>query len=282
MVKTLIAGCGDIGIRLANRLLHSEHEVWGIRRNTGNLPEGIHAVAGDMSDNEQFPELPLNLDYVVYCAAAGERSEIRYRQTYVEGLKNLLDKLDQQLNKKPLIIFVSSTAVYAQNRGEWVDENSETKPQSFSGQILLEAEKLLAESGYRYSVVRLGGIYGLGRAHFINQVKNGEVTVSEQYPQYTNRIHCEDCAGVLHHIMQLEMPDTRYVAVDNAPVSRGEVADWMALQLAIEKPPRIELEKKAVAQNKRCKNTRLIQSGYRFQFPTYREGYAAVIDQLAP
>ena len=282
MVKTLIAGCGDIGIRLANRLLDSEHEVWGIRRNTVNLPEGIHAIAGDMSDKEQFPELPMELDYVVYCAAAGERSEIRYRQTYVVGLKNLLDKLDQQLNKKPLIVFVSSTAVYAQNRGEWVDENSETKPKSFSGQILLEAEKLLAESGYRYSVVRLGGIYGLGRAHFINQVKNGEVTVSEQYPQYTNRIHCEDCAGVLHHIMQLEMPDTRYVAVDNAPVSRGEVADWMALQLAIEKPPRIELEKKAVAQNKRCKNTRLIQSGYRFQFPTYREGYAAVIDQLAP
>lgn len=282
MVKTLIAGCGDIGIRLANRLLDSEHEVWGIRRNTGNLPGGIHAITGDMSDNEQFPELPLELDYVVYCAAAGERSEIRYRQTYVEGLKNLLGKLDQQPNKKPLIIFVSSTAVYAQNKGEWVDENSETKPKSFSGQILLEAEKLLAESGYRHSVVRLGGIYGLGRAHFINQVKNGEVTVNEQYPQYTNRIHCEDCAGVLHHIMQLETPDTCYIAVDNAPVSRGEVADWMALQLAIEKPPRVTLEKTAVAQNKRCKNTRLIESGYRFQFSTYREGYAAVIDQLTP
>lgn len=282
MVKTLIAGCGDIGIRLANRLLDSEHEVWGIRRNTGNLPDGIHAITGDMSDNEQFPELPLELDYVVYCAAAGERSEIRYRQTYVEGLKNLLGKLDQQPNKKPLIIFVSSTAVYAQNKGEWVDENSETKPKSFSGQILLEAEKLLAESGYRHSVVRLGGIYGLGRAHFINKVKNGEVTVSEQYPQYTNRIHCEDCAGVLQHIIQLETPGSCYVAVDNAPVSRGEVADWMALQLAIDKPTRIEPEKTAVAQNKRCKNTLLIKSGYRFQFPTYREGYAAVIDQLTP
>lgn len=278
--KTLIAGCGDVGIRLANRLISSGHEVWGIRRNIEALPEAIHAIAADMGQDSSFPDLPVGLDHVVYCAAAGERSEKRYRQTYVDGLKNLLQRLDQQSTKQVRIIFVSSTAVYAQHQGEWVDENSETKPTGFSGQILLEAEQLLASSGYPYSVVRLGGIYGLGRAHFINQVKNGDLLLNEQYPHYTNRIHSEDCAGVLQHIMQLTSPDCCYVAVDNAAVSRAEVADWLATELKVSKPQRDLSGERPKSQNKRCNNTRLIESGYRFQYPTYKEGYHAVIAQL--
>ncbi|MDF1643330.1 MAG: SDR family oxidoreductase [Pseudomonadales bacterium] len=280
MTKTLIAGCGDVGIRLANRLVRQGHEVWGIRRNVDNLPTAIHAISADLANSKSFPDLPPDLDHVVYCAAAGERSETRYRKTYVEGLNNLLHQLNQQSNKSIRIIFVSSTAVYAQHKGEWVDENSETNPGSFSGQILLEAEQMLASSGYRHTIVRLGGIYGLGRAHFISQVKNGELSVNEQYPQYTNRIHCEDCAAVLQHIMQLETPATCYVAVDNAPVSRTEVADWLATQLKVAKPLRDAPGAIPKSQNKRCKNSRLIESGYRFQYPSYREGYRAVISEL--
>ncbi|MBV1914029.1 MAG: SDR family oxidoreductase [Pseudomonadales bacterium] len=279
-MKTLIAGCGDVGIRLANRLLKSDHEVWGVRRNIEKLPKAIRAIEADMAQAIGFPDLPASLDYVIYCAAAGERSELRYRQTYIDGLKNLLQKLDQQEHNNLRIIFVSSTAVYAQNKGEWVDEHSETKPASFSGQILLEAEQILAESGYPYTVVRLGGIYGLGRAHFINQVKNGEISVNEQYPQYTNRIHSEDCAGVLQHIMQLIKPDTCYLAVDNAPVSRAELADWLAIQLEVEQPLRGPQNQIPKSQNKRCQNSRLIESGYQFQYPTYREGYTDVIADL--
>lgn len=280
MTKTLIAGCGDVGIRLANRLIQQGHEVWGIRRNVDSLPAAIHAIEADMAKGISFPDLPLDLDHVIYCAAAGERSEVRYRQTYVDGLNNLLQKLNQQLNKSIRIIFVSSTAVYAQHQGEWVNESSETNPGSFSGQILLEAEQILASSGYPHTIVRLGGIYGLGRAHFINQVKNGELSINEQYPQYTNRIHSEDCAGVLQHIMQLDTPDTCYVAVDNAPVNRAEVADWLATQLKVAKPLRDPLGEIPKSQNKRCKNTRLIESGYRFQFPSYQEGYRAVLVEL--
>ncbi|MBL4584493.1 MAG: SDR family oxidoreductase [Pseudomonadales bacterium] len=277
MAKTLIAGCGDVGIRLANRLLRSGHTVWGIRRDVQKLPENIHGIAANMATDTEFPGFPSEVDHVIYCAAAGERSEQRYRSTYVEGLKNLLARLDQLSNPNLRIIFVSSTAVYAQNKGEWVDENSETNPGSFSGQILLEAEQLLANSGYRHTVVRLGGIYGLGRAHFINQVKKSEVVVNEQYPHYTNRIHSEDCAGVLQHIMNLVQPQVCYLAVDNAPVTKAEVADWLADELAVEKPRRDMSGAVPKSQNKRCGNARLIESGYQFEYPTYREGYAAVM-----
>ena len=113
MTKILIAGCGDVGIRLANRLTSSGFEVWGIRRDITKLPSNINAIEADMAVANSFPDLPGDLDHIVYCAAAGQRTEQRYRQTYVDGLTNLLDQLKRQPGNNPRIIFVSSTAVYA-------------------------------------------------------------------------------------------------------------------------------------------------------------------------
>lgn len=277
----LVAGCGDVGTRLALRLIRSGYQVWGLRRDISQLPSGIHAIQGDLGDSDNFPLLPSTLDAVVYCAASGKRTEESYQRIYVTGLQNVLRQLEQQAIAVKRILYTSSTAVYGQCQGEWVDENSKTEPGQFSGAILLKAEQCLAQSGLEFSVLRLGGIYGPGRTRLIRQVKEGALHVCDEYPQYTNRIHSEDCAGVLQHLLELDALQSHYLVVDNEPVSRAEVADWLAAQMDVASAKRVTRAQLEDGQNKRCNNRRLCESGYRLLYPGYREGYGALLAEQA-
>ena len=269
----LIAGCGDVGSRLANRLLAVGCSVWGLRRDARLLPEGVVGIAADLVDKQNFPALPSELDSVVYCAAAGCRSEEVYRNTYVHGLQNVLAEIKEQDIAIKRFIFASSTAVYHQDKGEVVREDSLTEPLGFSGQIMLEAERCLAVSGLSYSSLRFGGIYGPGRNRLRQRVEENKVNVCEEFPQYTNRIHSDDCAGVLQHLLEVDVLQTCYIAVDSAPATKKEVTDWLAQQMNVPLPKRIKQSEAQGGQNKRCSNALLLESGYRFTFPSYREGY---------
>ncbi len=273
----LIAGCGDVGLRLGLRLNDAGCKVWGMRRDSVKLPGCIQGIAADLAVKNHFPVLPKYLDAVVYCAAAGERSEEAYRRTYLLGLKNILHQIHTQNIPIKRFLFTSSTAVYQQSAGEWVDEDSATQPSSFSGRIMLEAEQCLAHSGLEYANVRFGGIYGPGRMQFLQSVREERVRVCENFPQYTNRIHSDDCAGVLQHLLQIDTLESSYVAVDCAPVSKQEASDWMAGELGVCLPARVEQGEIKGGQNKRCSNARLLQSGYQFLHPDYRVGYGELL-----
>ncbi|PCJ35332.1 MAG: NAD(P)-dependent oxidoreductase [Cellvibrionales bacterium] len=279
-MNILIAGCGDVGTRLALRLINDGHEVWGIRRDVSALDAAIRGIVADFSNVGGIPKLPANLDYIVYCPAAGCREEAVYRQTYVDGLRNLLRQLRRQSSKVKRIIFTSSTAVYHQVGGEWVDENSATEPTGFSGRILLEAESLLANSGFTYSIVRFAGIYGPGRDHFINQVKRGEVATCTSIPCYTNRIHSDDCAGLLRHLIISSSSERLYIGVDSDPAPRAEVASWLAAAMNIDKPISGGESSSPRGQNKRCSNTKICEAGYEFLYPSYREGYGCELRRI--
>ena len=94
---------------------------------------------------ENLGEWPEAIDYLVYCAAAGSRDESVYRAVYLQGLRHVLAKVTSMKTLPKRIFFTSSTAVYHQNAGGWVDELSETSPAGFSGQVMLEAEALLQQ-----------------------------------------------------------------------------------------------------------------------------------------
>ena len=99
-------------------------------------------------------------------------------------------------------------------------------------------------------------------------------------PHYTNRIHRDDCAGVLRHLMQLEAPEPVYLGVDCEPADEAAVLRWLAGALGAAEPriaaagERHGRERRA---SKRCRNDRLLASGYRFLHPTFREGYRAIL-----
>lgn len=287
-MRILIAGCGDVGCELGRRLHNEGHEVWGLRRHVDALPDTIQPVAADLTKPETLAELPSELDAVVYTAAADGRSEAAYRAAYVDGLANLLDALKTEGQQIKRFLFVSSTAVYGQEEGQWVDETSPTEPTSFSGRILLQGEKLALSGPFAATVVRLSGIYGPGRRRLIDLVTAGEATLEpEEQPSYTNRIHRDDCAGMLHHLLRRQQQgaplETAYIGVDHEPAPRRQVLIWIADRLGLPHPPTSDQPSgTGRGGNKRCRNARLLATGYAFTYPTFREGYGEMLSPQLP
>ena len=151
-----------MGIALGKRLAQSGHVVFGLRRRPRELRDSIHPVCGDLIQPKSLTGLPKDIHCLVYAAAADGGNETDYSNAYVHGPRNLMTVL-AAANPLERIIFLSSTRVFAQNNGEWVDEISPTQPTDFRGNTLLAGEKLMLEQNVRAVVLRLGGIYGAGR-----------------------------------------------------------------------------------------------------------------------
>ena len=269
MSRVLIAGCGDVGGELARRLLADGHEVYGLRRRVHLLPAGVRPVAADLRDPDSLQAVPSGLDAVCYVAAADGRSPEAYRGAYVDGPRNLL-RAAARAGTPGRVLYTSSTRVYPQHAGEWVDEDSPTGGDDY-GRILLEGEAAVRDSAASSVVVRLAGIYGPGRTRLVDRVRAGEPCS----PAYTNRIHRDDCAGVLRHLLQLERPLPLYLGADHEPATQCEVMRWIAGRLGLPEPAAAGAGREG--GGKRCRNARLLSSGYAFEHRSFRDGYGALL-----
>ncbi|KPK53480.1 MAG: hypothetical protein AMJ63_06275 [Myxococcales bacterium SG8_38_1] len=268
--RILIAGCGDVGNALATRLLADGCEVWGVRRRVDALAPGVAPWRIDLRDAANAGPPPAAFDYLFYTASADRRDEEAYRAIYVDALRILLGVLRDAGCPLQRVFFTSSTAVYGQSRGEWVDELSPTEPAGFNGAVLLEAEAVVDAAPEVGVNVRLSGIYGPGRTRLVRKVWDGEATATGGW---TNRIHVDDCAAVLHHLMRATDPASLYLGSDDEPATTAEVVTWMSRKLGVPAPPPAD----GARLNKRCRNARLRESGFEFQYPTFREGYPDII-----
>lgn len=277
--RVLIIGCGDLGRRLAQQLAPQGYLLTGLRRSaTADLPF-LNYVTGNASDAAALAPLVANgFDTIVITMTPDERSDSGYRTAYVDTCSQLIQSLRVSNQQPKLLVFVSSTGVYAQDDGCWINEESPAIPESFSGRRLLEAEQIIAQSGYPYTIVRFSGIYGPGRHRLIEQVKQRRASASNAY---TNRIHVDDCANVLAHLITLssrQLIAPLYLASDCSPTPMIDVVSWIAAQLKIENflSPDATNER----GNKRISNERLLKTGYEFIYRDYQEGYAEVLNQL--
>lgn len=285
--RVLIAGCGDVGTALGIALAADGHRVWGLRRRPDGLPADIAPVAADLGRPDTLRDLPREIDALVYAAAADAFDEAAYRTAYVDGVRHVLAALAARGALLRRVLFVSSTAVYGQTAGEWVDETSATEPSGFSGRVMLEGEVAAGTAGgagAAVAIVRLGGIYGPGRERLIEEVRAGRATLAPGAPQWTNRIHRDDAAGVLRHLLGVEHAAGVWIGVDHEPADRADVLRWLADRLGVPPPPVAPAERRSgrPRTNKRCVNAKLLAAGYRFRYPTYREGYAAVLESAIP
>ncbi|MBJ2266926.1 SDR family oxidoreductase [Pseudomonas sp. MF6772] len=277
--SVVIAGCGDVGSRLASQLLAAGWEVHGLRRNVSRLPEGVIGIAGDLFKKDCPDTWPIGgVDYLVYCAAATDHDEAGYRKAYVEGLQHVLEWLDDYGQQPKQLVFVSSSSVYGQQNGEWVDETSPTQALGYSGQVMLEAEQVAFDSGIPATTVRLTGIYGPGREWLLSQVRQG-YRVAVEPPLYGNRIHVDDAAGLLafllQHVEQGGSLDKVYIGVDDAPAPLAEVVGWLREYLGVTEWAEDASVRRA--GSKQCSNARAKALGWTPTYPSYREGYAAIL-----
>ncbi|WP_065258186.1 SDR family oxidoreductase [Pseudomonas bananamidigenes] len=278
--SVLIAGCGDVGSRLATQLLAAGFQVYGLRRDVSRLPAGVIGVAGDLFNEECPASWPVGaVDYLVYCAAATEHDEAGYRAAYVQGLQHVLGWLNDYGQVPDRLLFVSSSSVYGQKDGEWVDESSETVAAGYSGRLMLEAEQVALNSGIPASIVRLTGIYGPGREWLLTQVRRG-YRVAVDPPLYGNRIHADDAAGLMAFLLESDRKgralDDIYIGVDDAPAPLAEVVAWLREYLGVMQWSEDESVRRT--GSKRCSNARAKTLGWAPKYPSYREGYAAILE----
>ncbi|MEH6444633.1 MAG: NAD-dependent epimerase/dehydratase family protein [Oceanospirillaceae bacterium] len=274
--RILIAGCGEVGTA-AGLLLARHHKVYGLRRNASLLPSEIIPVTADLNNPATLKKLPC-IDIIIYCAAPSKSSTAivtdSYTDTYLKGFSNLISALP---NPPQHIFFTSSTSVYAQGNHQWVNEQSATLPTTEKGIIMRSAEQQVLNSQKSSTVIRFSGIYGKSRLHLFNQVLNGKAFTAEPV-QYSNRIHLNDCAGVLCHLVnKLANHDTiasLYLASDSLPSPISEVMSWLA---KMSNNPVEPQKSKRATPSKRCDNTLLLKTGYELLHPDFKSGYAEVL-----
>jgi nucleoside-diphosphate-sugar epimerase len=280
VARILIAGCGGIGTALGLRLAQGGHAVWGLRRRAGPLPDPLKAVRADLTHLEELRALPPDLEFVFYTAAAEAPTEEAYVDAYVLGLRNLLQALDDARQSPRRILYTSSTGVFGQQGGEWVDEETPPEPDTPRAGHLLAGEGHLAAGPIPSVVLRMGGIYGPGRTRLLDRVRRGIEAPHMGGPIYTNRVRVEDCVGILVHLMEHPGPEGLYLGVDHEPAERNELLAYLAEGLGVDLPAPLHPSEAPAGRgrgNKRCRNGRLLDSGYSFQYPTYREGYTDLI-----
>ncbi|RAX15391.1 NAD-dependent epimerase/dehydratase family protein [Pseudarthrobacter sp. AG30] len=277
-MTVLLAGCGDLGTEAGLRFAALGHRVIGWRRSPEKLPAAIEGAAADLGSAD-LPPIPADTTAVVIAVAADAPSEEAYRAAYVRGVAHVLDALERDGVTPERVLFVSSTAVYGDAAGGWVDEATEPNPGGFSGKVLLEAEELLhgrLSGRSATTALRLGGIYGPGRTRLIDQVRSGSAVIPDDV-RYTNRIHRDDAAAAIVHLATMaDVPAPVYIGVDDEPADLGAVLRFLASELGLPEPQAGDAGP-ARGGNKRCRNDLLRSTGFNFTFPTFREGYRDVI-----
>jgi nucleoside-diphosphate-sugar epimerase len=186
-------------------------------------------------------------------------------EVYFGGLTNVLNALPDVRR----LMYISSTSVYGQADGDWVDESSPTEPADESGRVVLECERLLRERRPDAIVLRFAGIYGPGRVIRRTAVEHGEPLATDP-DGWLNLIHVEDGASaVVAAAMRGEVGVTHNVA-DNRPVTRREFYTEMAARLAAPAPRFIPT---AECTNRRIGNRRMrAELGVELRFPDFRAG----------
>jgi nucleoside-diphosphate-sugar epimerase len=262
--------------------------VWGLRRHAAGLPPAIRPIEADLAHPSSLTALPAPLDAAIFAAAPEASEPDAYQRTYVRGLANLLAALErggasERDLSRPRVILLSSTSVYGQSHGEWVDESSPTLPADFRGETVLRAEETLRRAPFESIVVRLGGLYGPGRASLVEAVRARRERPRPGPARFTNRIHRDDAVGAIVHLLDLPASSAApvYLGVDHEPADRNQVIGWLAAQLRVSAEATAGEGQAGRARErdlgKRCSNSRLLASGYRFRYPTYREGYGALL-----
>ncbi len=279
MSAVVIVGCGYVGAELARRLVADGREVIGVRRDARRL-DGVHMIAADARDRSALERaIPEHAAAIVYAIGATERSPDAYREAYVESLERTIDVAARR--GRPRLVLASSTAVYEIDDGSWVDESTPAEPSTETGRALRDGERLALGCGLPATVLRFGGIYGPGRDRLVREVAHGTARIPAT-DRYTNRIHRHDCAGAIRHVLAAGSIAPLLIAVDREPATYGDVLRFIADRIGSPAPPRAsEPTRSERGGNKRCSSDALARTGYRFEHPTYREGYAALCDAFS-
>jgi nucleoside-diphosphate-sugar epimerase len=292
-MRVVILGCGYVGLELGRQLVDRGHDVVGVRRSDEGLAAieqaGFDAERGDVTDRASIEGLP-DADALVFAASSGGRGAEAAREVYVEGLQTVLGEYASRTAPPDRLVYTSSTGVFGDHDGDWVDESTPIDPTTAKTRVLAAAEAVALAADRQYgidgTVARYAGLYGPDR-YRLSRYVDGPVTAGT-----LNMVHRDDAAGAVRYLLETDQARGAVVHVaDDEPADKWTFADWLAAECGEPDPPKRTTAERLAADDlsttaerriraeKRVDNSRLRDFGYSFAYPTYREGYAAAIDR---
>jgi nucleoside-diphosphate-sugar epimerase len=275
--SVLIAGCGFVGLPLARNFSSSGWETHAITASESSAaklqgaPFPVYAL--DIREETSMRTFVGRcFDVVIHCASSGRGDAGDYIAVFLGGTQNLIANLDYGR-----LMFSSSTSVYAQTDGSWVDETSKADPVRETGKILRETEDLVLASGG--TVVRLAGLYGPGRCAPLQKLVEGRAIIEGDGTRVMNTLHQLDAADALQFLALAESSGL-FNIVDNQPVVEIEWFRYVCDRLNKPLPPNgpRDLNRKRGWTNKRVSNQKLRSLGWDPSYPTFKEGLASVLE----
>ena len=292
-MRALVIGCGYLGLPLAQTLARQGLEVFGMRRHwadpTAVEATGVKPLTADLTQTADLQRLPGPFDWVVNCASSGGGGVDDYRRIYLEGTRRLIDWMLESTPGR--FVYTSSTGVYGQTDGSEVTELSATQPGTATGDVLVDTEALLRaatrERDLPAIVLRVAGIYGPERGFWLKQFLAGEARLEGEGRRVLNLIHRDDVIGAVVAALEKGRIGATYNAVDNEPVTQGELLRWLSARTGQPLPPSIPedptVSRKRGLTSKRVRNDKLrAETGWTPRHPTFREGFAVELARLRP
>ena len=254
------------------------------------LPEGWHIIGTTRSEAGAAALRATGIEALVWptedlAPALARATHLLTSVAPVDG-DPVLQALGPQIAAARLgwVGYLSTTAVYGHHNGDWVDETTPLAPTTARGAARVQAEADWAALGLPLHVFRLAGIYGPGRGPF-EKVRDGTARRIHKAGQVFSRIHVDDIANVLHAALLRPNPGI-YNLCDDDPASPEDILGLAAEMLGLPPPPIVPYEQAEMtpmarsfyAENKRVRNDRIkTVLGVKLDFPTYREGLAAIL-----
>lgn len=288
--RLVILGCGYIGAAVARRARAAGLQVDALTRNparTAELAElGVNPVVADLAADAWHERIAPAADLVLNCVSAGGGGLDGYRRSYLDGMHSLA--VWARRGPVGTVVYTSSTSVYPQTGGVVVDETAQTECADETGRILLEAEAVLrgaAGACGRWFILRLAGIYGPGRHRLLDHVRAGATEMAGDGSPHLNLAHRDDIGMAIMAALAAPpaLRDEIFNVVDEAPTAKAEVVRWLAAQTG-QPAPRFSGGPAGARRGFSTPPDRLISNaklkaalGWRPQFPSFREGYAAIL-----
>lgn len=275
-LSALVIGTGYLGSALAQSMLSTNYKVYGVTRESTPQPlisAGGISIKADLKNSDSLADLP-DTHYIFTCAAPGKNQ--KYSDIYVDGTRNVIKELKRRsYSKLRKSVLVSSTGIWGNHFGQWVDEKTPPSYSDEKSSVLTEYEKLWLSSGLPVTVARLAGIYGPER-HRIFKISEHIQNHVSQSDRYVNLIHRDDAISALLILLEKGKCGEVYCVCDDHPALESERNEWIAEQLGYSNTQKV-CQTRGLAQGKRCSNAKLRNLGWRPLYPSYCEGYLKLL-----
>lgn len=233
-MSVLIVGCGYLGMRAAKAWVAAGRKVYALTRGRADelRANGVEPIVGDVLAPESLKALP-QTDTVLYAVGMDRTAGKPMREVYVTGLGNVLGVLGSRelevsasvpdaLTSSSRLLYISSTGVYGQTDGSWIDESSPTEPLEESGRVILDAEQLLRQFRPDAVILRFAGIYGPSRVLRKASLLKGE-PVPGDGERFVNLVHVDDGVRAVLAAEANATSGEMYLVADDAPPTRREL-----------------------------------------------------------